>query len=78
MAEEKIRLRLNAYQSKSKGIDYTIECCGEHMTGKKLKSEHWNDNPIKWKCEICGKSVKTNISQYDCPKPQHIGFELEV
>lgn len=73
-----LKLRLNAYASKNKGIDFVFEHCGTEMIGVPQKQPHWNCDPVKWQCPICGFILKTDASHYDTPRPKHIGFEMEV
>ena len=75
--KNKLKVRVNAYKV-NKGISYSFEHCGVDMIGIPLEQEHFNCEPIKWQCPICGRTINTDTSSYDCPKPAHIGFELEV
>lgn len=77
MAKQKLKLNLTSYKGDG-GIEYELEHCGKAMVGKPIKQPHWNCDPIKWVCEKCGRVVKTDVAHYECPRPKHMTFELEV
>lgn len=67
--------RFNLIMSIKNGeINFWIKCCEHKMKDTDGKSKHWNDNPVNWRCEICGKWLRTNFHNFYDPKQS--GFEM--